>query len=286
VILSYLSTRLVPAALAKDAETPGEGWTCFGGDGVNVNQMLSIDLAPWLGSWAPGNSEGLLPPGVGYPLAAGSRLIVQVHYSLLAAAAGADTRDQSRVRLRLAPIYEPSIKPLRTMLLSAPIELPCASGVQGRLCDRKNSVFDVVDRFGLDIGLVVTGLTVVCNPDQKAHPGPTQSCTRRVRQSGLIRSTTAHMHKLGRAMKIELNPGTPQAVVLLDNTRFNFDNQDAVWLKQPVRIKPGDRLKVTCTHDAGLRTLLPDLRKLAPRYVVWGEGTGDEMCLGVLNLTS
>ena len=39
---------------------------------------------------------------------------------------------------------------------------------------------------------------------------------------------------------------------------------------------------MTCTHDAGLRRQLPQLQTLKPRYVVWGEGTSDEMCLGVV----
>jgi hypothetical protein len=41
-------------------------------------------------------------------------------------------------------------------------------------------------------------------------------------------------------------------------------------------------VRVTCTHDANLRRQLPQLESLPPRYVVWGEGTSDEMCLGLL----
>jgi hypothetical protein len=48
-----------------------------------------------------------------------------------------------------------------------------------------------------------------------------------------------------------------------------------------VAVKPGDVYRVTCAHDAALRTQLPQLKQLKPRYVVWGEGTSDEMCLGV-----
>ena len=47
-------------------------------------------------------------------------------------------------------------------------------------------------------------------------------------------------------------------------------------------VKPGDTYRVTCTHDANLRTQLPQLKPLKPRYVVWGEGTSDEMCLGIV----
>ena len=53
-------------------------------------------------------------------------------------------------------------------------------------------------------------------------------------------------------------------------------------LPSPVEIGPGDTLRVTCTHDAALREQVPQLKKLAPRYVVWGDGTSDEMCIGIM----
>jgi hypothetical protein len=46
-----------------------------------------------------------------------------------------------------------------------------------------------------------------------------------------------------------------------------------------------DTLRVSSTHDATLRRLLPALGKLRPRYVVWGDGSCDEMCLGLLIVT-
>ena len=47
-------------------------------------------------------------------------------------------------------------------------------------------------------------------------------------------------------------------------------------------VRPGDTYRVTCTHDATLRQRLPLLRHQPPRYVVWGAGTSDEMCLGIV----
>src|SRR5690606_8255417 len=41
----------------------------------------------------------------------------------------------------------------------------------------------------------------------------------------------------------------------------------------------------TCTHDQDLRDLIPALSDVPERYVVWGEGTTDEMCLGIVLLT-
>ena len=49
---------------------------------------------------------------------------------------------------------------------------------------------------------------------------------------------------------------------------------------------PGDKLKVSCTFDVGLRALLPEFKNLTPNYVVWGEGTRDEMCLAIVNYTN
>ena len=49
--------------------------------------------------------------------------------------------------------------------------------------------------------------------------------------------------------------------------------------------RPGDTLRVTCTHDAGLRKQVPQLKKLPPRYVVWGDGTSDEMCTGIMTVS-
>ena len=50
-------------------------------------------------------------------------------------------------------------------------------------------------------------------------------------------------------------------------------------------MRPGDTLRVTCTHDAALRSLIPELAGEQPRYVTWGEGTSDEMCLGIVLYT-
>ena len=95
-------------------------------------------------------------------------------------------------------------------------------------------------------------------------------------------SVAPHMHLLGRAISVELNPGTPGARMLLDQKAFNFDDQSSVPLAEPVRVHSGDRVRVTCTHDATLRSQLPELKPLQPRYVVWGDGTSDEMCLAIL----
>ncbi len=57
-------------------------------------------------------------------------------------------------------------------------------------------------------------------------------------------------------------------------------------LAKAVATKPGDTVPVTCTYDATLRQKLPQLRNLPARYVTWGDGSSDEMCLGILQSTA
>ena len=48
-------------------------------------------------------------------------------------------------------------------------------------------------------------------------------------------------------------------------------------------VKPsGDTIKLTCTYDPTLRQKLPQLRSQAPRFITWGDGSSDEMCLGLI----
>ncbi|MEV6845700.1 monooxygenase [Actinoplanes sp. NPDC051411] len=260
-------------ARAVDAADPGEGWTCFGDAGIGGD-------AGWVAHWAPGANETLLSPGVGYPMPPGSLLVMQVHYNLLASGGKPAGTDQSSIRLRLTDGSR-KLTALDTMELPAPVELPCAAGESGSLCDRKAAIADVTHRFGEDVGTTEDGLVQMCD-NGTPTPGTTQHCDRPIRQQGTIYAVAGHMHLLGRSIRIELNPGTADARTLLDIPVYNFDDQAIHPLPTPLAVKPGDTLRVTCTHDAGLRKLLPALRKLPPRYVVWGDGTSDEMCLGLV----
>jgi hypothetical protein len=271
----------VAEARAMDAAAPGDGWTCFGGTGIGGGRGQQLRNAPWVAAWAPGGGESMAAPGTGTEMEPGSQLVMQVHYNLLATGGKSVGTDQSGIRLRLAP-GNAQLEPLRTMLLVAPVELPCPPGETGKLCDRDMAVWDVIRRFGEESGFTVAGLGLLCNDGKPVPPGSTQHCDHRVREAGVVRSAAGHMHLLGRSIKVELNPGTPSAKTLLEVPVYNFDDQGARRLPAPVRVKRGDVMRITCTHDATLRRQLPELKTLKPRYVVWGEGTSDEMCLGVM----
>jgi hypothetical protein len=274
VILFRVDPEQVAAAQHLDAKDPGEGWTCFGDSGLpNSNDL---DNAPWLGAWAPGGQESVDAPGYGVPLAAGSRIIMQVHYNLLAG----DAPDRSATLLRLAP-PSAQLTPIETMLLPAPVELPCRPGhTDNPLCDRTTSIADVVHRFGA-VGQTNNWLNVLCGEQRDTQ---ITTCTRTINEPTTIRAVAGHMHLLGRSIKIQVDPGTPRARTILDIPVWNFDNQAARTIK-PVSLQPGETVKVTCKHVQWLRDQLPAFHGQPDRYVVWGEGTTDEMCLGILAVT-
>lgn len=274
VILFRVPPDLVADAERKDAETPGQGWTCFGTSGIANDG--SLDDAPWLGAWAPGGSERLYGKHLGQEFDAGSRIIMQVHYNLLAGSAP----DTSAAELRLST--DPATEVLQTRLLPAPVELPCRPGRGGDLCSRDAALADVKARFGDGPGSAANGLHLLCGG---MPAGEVQSCTREITAPETIRGVAGHMHLLGRSLRIEVNAGTPRARTVLDIPVWDFDNQGS-RPTPPIHLRPGDTVKVTCRHSQELRDRLPAFEdQREDRYVMWGEGTTDEMCLGLLLVT-
>ncbi len=277
VIVSKVEPEDVREAQALDSRDPGDGWTCFGGAGLAGTRGGNLDKADWVGAWAPGGGERVMADDIGIPLAAGSRLVVQVHYNLLA---GSGT-DQSTVRLRVSEAAGSDKQALQTMLLPAPVELPCRDNRTKGLCSRTVAVADIKRRFA-ENPATADLLHLLCGP---VEPGPVQSCTRPVRADATIRAVSGHMHLLGRAITVDVNKGTPDARRVLDVPVWDFDDQGSIPLDDPLDVGPGDTITVTCTHDQELRDLLPAFEGTEDRYVAWGEGTTDEMCLGIVLMT-
>jgi protein involved in polysaccharide export with SLBB domain len=93
------------------------------------------------------------------------------------------------------------------------------------------------------------------------------------------------MPLLGRSLRVEVNPGAARARTILGVPVGDCGTQGG----RPtgaIHLRRGDTVKVTCTHSQDLRDRLPAFQtQRQDRYVVWGEGTTDEMCLGILLVT-
>jgi hypothetical protein len=286
VILFRVSREQVAEAKQRDAASPGPGWTCFGGTGLSLGASgggveSALDDASWVAAWAPGWGGSRLPEGTGVPLPAGSQIVMQVHYNL----ANGRAPDRSRAVLTVAPASV-GLAPIQTALLPAPVELACAKGESGRLCDRTAALFELSRAYGADAGFVPSALLLLCGRDAgRPKAGPVSTCDRRIVRPTTIHVVAGHMHLLGAAIRLELNPGTSRSRILLDIPRWDFHWQNAYTLVEPVRAQPGDVVRVTCRHDVGKRTSGRHGVPRTPRYVLWGEGTADEMCLGLLQVT-
>jgi hypothetical protein len=277
VIIYKIEADEVAKAKARDAEEPGDGWTCFSGTGLEKGPGGNLNKSDWVAAWAPGGGENVMANDIAIPLAKGTQLALQIHYNLLAG----NGSDLSSARLRISPAKGSTKAPLETMLMPAPVELPCREGKSGGMCYRSMAVADIRKRFNEDPATADL-LHLLCG-DSK--PGPTQHCDRKIKKAGTIRAVAGHMHLLGRSITVDINKGTPQARRILDIPVWDFDDQGAKPLPKPAKVVPGDTLTVTCTHDQSLRDRLPAFKGQPERYVAWGEGTTDEMCLGIVLMT-
>jgi hypothetical protein len=285
VILFKETPAQAAEARRLDAASPGPGWSCFGGTGVSIGSGGSVESAlndaNWISAWAPGWGGGRLPDGNGVPLPAGSQIVMQVHYNLL----NGRTPDRSRAVLTVAP-WSTNLTPVQTVLVPAPVELACAKKEHGPLCSRRAALANLVAKYGPAAGFVPAGLLLLCGQSAVSpRASSVSTCDRTFDTPTKILVAAGHMHLLGASIRMTLNPGTPQARVLLDIPHWNFHWQNAYTLAQPVEAKPGDVVRVTCRYDVGKRLHLGNRVARTPRYVVWGEGTTDEMCLGLLQVT-
>lgn len=284
-IVYRVDASQVAAARTRDAQDDRDGWNCFGGTDLppaaGDRGLDALASSNWLAAWAPGGTEYRYPSGTGVPLGADEQVVLQVHYNL----AAGDGPDSTSVEFRTMPASA-GLRPLGIMVLPAPVELPCRPDDRSPLCDRQTAVEDTIARFGGEALRTIWGLQFLCGGDlTDPVAGPTQSCDHRVRADATVFAAAGHMHLLGRSITVDLNPDTPGERRLLDVQNYDFDRQGSKPLPEPVEVKKGDILRVTCTHDTSLRTKLPALQDLEPRYITWGEGTADEMCLGILTLS-
>jgi mono/diheme cytochrome c family protein len=280
VILFRVEPAQVAQAQRLDQAGAGLGWPCFGGTGIEVRGADELNAAPWVSAWAPGWGGGRLPEGTGVPLTAGSRIVMQVHYNLL----NGRTPDRSRAVLTVAPASS-GLRPLQTILLPAPVELACAKGESGRLCNRDEAIRDLARKYGQGAGYTPLYLLLLCRGDAvHVRPSATSTCERKLDRQTTIYVAAGHMHLLGASIRVELNPGTSRRRVLLDIPRWDFHWQNAYQLVEPISAGPGDVLRVTCRHDVTKRHHTEGVPH-TPRYILWGEGTTDEMCLGIVQVT-
>ncbi|MFV8755655.1 monooxygenase [Nannocystaceae bacterium ST9] len=238
---------------AMDAADEGPGYTCFGGAGVQSR---------WVASWAPGGLGTVFPDGTGVRIDPGSRLVVQLHYNT----ASADpVADQTALSFMLAESVE---RPL----VNQPLTNPAWPT-------------------GLDPMTIPAGDPDVTHAVEIALDSPLWAA--QIAETGvqagedvLLHAAGLHMHNLGvRArMSIVRAGGADDCVVEIPSWDFGW--QGGYELIEPLRISAGDQISLQCWWDNSAENQpILDGELAEPIDVEWGEGTRDEMCLGILMLT-
>ncbi len=101
VILYAVAASQVPEIEALDAAEEGVGYTCFGGPVPQAGDMGAMmggaSFAANIAAWVPGALPLELPPDTGRPISAGSKLVMQMHYS---AVGGEPVPDLTQMQLR------------------------------------------------------------------------------------------------------------------------------------------------------------------------------------------
>jgi hypothetical protein len=217
----------------------------------------------------------------------GAKVVMQVHYNLIAGSGP----DRSKAELRFRPASTRLIA-LETHLVAAPVELPCPTGVTGPKCGRQQATQDEVDKYGAEAAFVPAALLQLCDKTLADFPLDVgaghrigTSCDRAFRSPQTIYGVAAHMHLRGQDISVVLDPGTAKERTLLHIPAWDFHWQDVYYLQKPIKVDASDTVRVKCTFDnSKAGQPIVGGKQLVPRYVLWGEGTTDEMCLAMLSV--
>ena len=283
-LLFEIGPGAVDAAVRRDQAEEGPGWTCFGGPGVEGN----LGSFGFLGFWVPGTSGTDFPESTGKLVRAGSGLGLQVHYNMFNAS-GTEA-DATAVELFVAG-HDTELEPIREVLLVAPVEVRCPGLYPSDPNDPCNREYAVQRS---ELKLIAQAVHFPCGTrpgfyiDRDIGDGSVQhtSCDQRVQQDSLALGVVGHMHLRGRSIRIELNPDNVDTLTLLHIPEWDFEWQGQYWFQEPIPIKRGDTVRISCTYNNSGPIQGPDGSLIPPRYMTWGEGTSDEMCIGVLNVIS
>lgn len=204
-----------------------------------------------LGGWAPGMRGVALPEGVGIEVQPGSAVIFQMHYHADAGATHEPATVSMDLQLESQVQHSAWYIPFADPAWAMPFGMHIAPGDPA-----------AVHRYAIDPTFATGG------------------------KAFLIYTATLHMHELGTktSLSIEKN-GEERCLLRIDDWDFHW--QGEYRFEEPQRLEPGEKLKLECHWDNSAQNQ-PEVDgvKRAPKDVYWGWGTGSEMCLATVLITT
>ncbi len=245
-VLMYVDTLA-----ASDAMIDANGtFPCSG--------FVSFDGSMQIGTWVPGAVPTQTPPDVGFPMPAGSRIVLAYHYHPTGAG---DEIDQSSVALRFTE------------------QAPGLNAVMGLFGNGQGLEPGPNDPGGVP--------TFMIPPNVADHTETMSFEIPALVPPIPIFTLGTHMHYVGVDMKIWVERAG-QDICLLQTPRWDFNWQRNYDIDAPIDELPyvqgGDVVKIRCTFDNTLDNphlvgALAQQGLTEPQTVFLGEESLDEMCL-------
>jgi hypothetical protein len=240
-------------------------YDCFGGPGFNDTALL--------GAWAPGAFPFQAPDTTGIPVAAGSLIVMQIHYH------------------PAGEVADPDVTSLEVRWADAPPARDAVLALLGNASSRGEGLVRGPDDSTMQPEFVipanVAGHTETIELDVEEGDGPYD-----------VFAAGTHMHYIGTDMLVEVDHAFPTAdepatECMVQTPHWDFNWQRAYRYDAPLdslpQVREGDTIRLRCTYDntmdnPGTRAALADAGLDAPIDVYLGESTLDEMCLGVFGV--
>lgn len=255
-------------AAAKDGADGQSGWECYGASGLGRDDIFI--------GWAPGQGPSEYSTGAALKIPAGSFFVIQIHYHY---------EDETPPDLSILEVdFDYSNTAYSPILVSeyvAPAEIPCSADQSGALCDRPAAYARALERFGQagvrsDVFNAICGVTPADFADMTDGLA-NSSCELPIYGFGKIVSVLGHQHEIGATFRMTLNPGRSDERILLDIPRWDFDWQYNYEPSEEILLKMGDTVRIECSWDRSLQA--PGVE---PSYILWANGTNDEMCFSTI----
>ncbi len=251
---------------AKKVGPNGEPYPCFGGPGVDTTGLIGV--------WAPGSVPFVPPKDVAMRVAAGSRIVLSVHYH----PTGTEERDNS-TSLDLS-LYPGLPKYVGLLALLGNVG-NAGGGLQPGPNDPNG-----VPVFRIPAGAVDHTEEMLISLDSEDIP--------ELRVFGVA----THMHYVGTDMVVGVQHAQPKpeetaAECLLQTPRWDFQWQRLYSydtdLDTVPRVRKGDKVYLRCSYNNSMSNpfvakALAEQGLSEPKDVTLGEATLDEMCLGVFGV--
>ena len=284
VQIFHIDASQVAAGRARSPGSDGKpGWSCYGTVELPSTERHHrsrhsvpgfTGQAGLVAGWVPGQDPVVYPEHSGILFQPGDALVLQVHYHY-------DTTpvpDRTTVAIQTDPGTD-NFKKIDIINPIAPVEIPCMPGVTAPLCNRNAALADDAHLYGGDRRGGRGGAARRCAarpPSSSPRTSTTASrrrpATTRCRSRGRSCRCSVTSTRSARSFRLTLDPDTPNPTVLLDIPTWNFDWQMNYGLANPIHVNAGQTIRMSCTWDRSLDPNRP------PKYIVFAEGTEDEMC--------